>query len=61
MSSITVNLALAIEHSRWEAAALYLALGVVRAAVRLSPEGTQTLRELADGAALVASVSRGSA
>jgi len=61
MSSITVNLALAIEHSRWEAAALFLALGVVRAAGRLSPEGIQALREMLDGATLVASVSRGPA
>ncbi len=47
---MTRNLTLAIEERRWEAAALYLVLGVSRAAVRLTPEGIDALLALLERA-----------
>ncbi len=47
---MTRNLTLAIEERRWEAAALYLILGVSRTAVRLTPESIDALLALLERA-----------
>ena len=43
------RLALAIERSEWEVAALYLLLGVTRAARALPPEAVEAMIELLAG------------
>jgi len=48
---MTATLALAIEQHRWEAAALYLALGVTRAATRLPPDSIDALLALLESPA----------
>lgn len=43
---MTATMALAIEQRRWQAVALYLALGVSRAATRLPPDTIDALLAL---------------